>query len=92
MISRNAQAGSLESGDVLVRVSPVEEPGITINIESKVSPRFAQSMERSVRDLAANYNVTSGRFEIIDRGALDFVLRARVTTALKRAMEVPGNG
>jgi citrate lyase subunit gamma (acyl carrier protein) len=91
MLYRNAQAGSLESGDVMVRVSPCEEDEVSIHIESKVSPRFSNAIRNTVRQTAQELGVRNARFEIIDHGALDFVLRARVTTALKRAMEAPTN-
>ncbi|MBS3985442.1 MAG: citrate lyase acyl carrier protein [Selenomonadales bacterium] len=88
MIKRYAQAGSLESGDVLVQVAPAVADNLAVNIKSKVGPRFASSMQASVRAVAALLGVTAASIEIVDSGALDFVLRARVTTALKRAMEV----
>ena len=92
MLRHRAQAGSLESGDALVRVSPSEDGTLSVIVESKVSPRFSGAIERAVREAAAEIGVYAGRFEVVDRGALDFVLRARVTTALRRAMEVAANG
>ncbi len=92
MLDRSAQAGSLESGDVLVRVAPSPLGELSVSVESKVSPRFSQAIERAVRETAAELGVQAACFEVVDRGALDFVLRARVKTALKRAMEVHANG
>lgn len=88
MLLHYAQAGSLESGDAMVRVAPTDEEVLTVRVESKVSPRFSKAIQQTVRELAAEMGVSAARFEVIDRGALDFVLRARVATALKRAMEV----
>ncbi|MGI6662376.1 MAG: citrate lyase acyl carrier protein [Bacillota bacterium] len=85
---RPAQAGSLESGDVMVRVTPSDSGTLSIRIESKVSPRFSGAIQQTVREVAADMGVSAAHCEVIDRGALDFVLRARVTTALRRAMEV----
>lgn len=92
MLNQSAQAGSLESGDALVRVRPVVDGSLTVRVESKVSPRFSRAIERAVRETAAEHGVDAAYFEVIDRGALDFVLRARVTTALRRAMEVQAHG
>lgn len=91
MLYRKAQAGSLESGDAMVRVTPCEGGGVSVEIESKVSPRFSNSIRQTVNKAASELGVRDVRFEIIDHGALDFVLRARVITALKRAMEAPAN-
>ncbi len=89
-IQRFAQAGSFESGDVLVHVAPSPE-NLTIHIKSKVGPRFSASMQASVRAVAAELGVTAAAVEVVDSGALDFVLRARVTTAMRRAMEAITN-
>lgn len=87
LIKRYAQAGSLESGDVLVHVAPSLEGGLSVHISSKVGPRFSVAMQQSVRALAAELGVVTASVEVVDRGALDFVLRARTKTALRRAME-----
>ncbi len=92
MSYRSAQAGSLESGDVLVRLTPTGQDALDIRVESKVSPRFSRAIRQTVQDVAAELGVLGLRCEIVDRGALDFVLRARVTTAFRRAMEVSENG
>lgn len=88
LIKCYAQAGSLESGDALVRVAPSSADELSVNINSKVGPRFFASMQESVRAVASELGVVAAAIEVVDRGALDFVLRARVTTALRRAMEV----
>lgn len=85
VIQRYAQAGSFESGDVLVHVAPSREK-LTVHIKSKVGPRFSSSMQASVRAVAAELGVTAASIEVVDSGALDFVLRARVTSAMRRAM------
>ena len=85
-IQRYAQAGSFESGDVLVHVAPSREK-LTVHIKSKVGPRFSSSMQASVRAVAAELGVTAASIEVVDSGALDFVLRARVTSAMRRATE-----
>lgn len=92
MLYRSAQAGSLESGDALVTVSPAADGRLSVTVESKVSPRFSKAIERTVINAAAERGVRSARFEVVDRGALDFVLAARLSTALKRAMEDGENG
>lgn len=87
-----AQAGSLESGDVLVRIAIREAEGLSIRIASKVSPRFAKSIERSTQEVAAEMGIKGALVDITDRGALDFVLRARIATAFRRALGGCANG
>jgi len=92
MIRNSAQAGSFESGDAMVRVRPADEEKLTLKVESKVSQRFSKAIQQTVRAVADELGVTAAYVDIIDRGALDFVLRARVRTALKRAMGVGAHG
>jgi len=87
MVKCYAHAGSLESGDVLVHVAPASDETLSVQIKSKVAPRFLNSMQSSVREVAKELGIMYAAVEVVDSGALDFVLRARVTTAIKRSME-----
>ncbi|NMA00136.1 MAG: citrate lyase ACP, partial [Clostridiaceae bacterium] len=48
-ILKKAQAGTLESGDVLVTVRPSDT--LIIEIESPVARQFGDAMERSIREI-----------------------------------------
>ena len=85
-ILRTAVAGTLESSDAYVTVEPAETVDITV--ESAVSAQFGPAIRKSVEELLQQYGITGVKLRLTDRGALDFVLRARVETALKRATEV----
>lgn len=82
-IIRTAVAGTLESSDALVEAAP--DPGLTVEIESAVLAQFGEDIERSVREVLAEFGVTAARVRVVDRGALDCTIRARVETALRRA-------
>ena len=85
-ILRAASAGTLESSDALVMVSPGEGE-LAIEIESVVLPRFGGAIRQAVEDVAQECGITSGLIRVNDRGALDCTLRARVESALTRATE-----
>ena len=87
---QRATAGTLESSDVLVEVEPCS--GIVIEIESAVLPQFGDAIEGSVRDVLRALGVTDARLHLMDRGALDCTLRARVEAAVRRAMRAEGGG
>ncbi|MEL7647639.1 MAG: citrate lyase acyl carrier protein [Sedimentibacter sp.] len=83
-IKRSASAGTLESSDILVQVEPYGN-GIEIELQSVVMEQFGDDIERTVREVLKEFNVTSGKFRLKDRGAVECVIRARVETAVKRA-------
>ncbi len=86
-ILRAAHAGTLESSDAMVLVSPGED-GLHIQIESVVLPQFGPAIRQAVAEVAREMGVTGGVIQVNDRGALTCTLKARVETALARAAEV----
>ncbi|MDD4081338.1 MAG: citrate lyase acyl carrier protein [Eubacteriales bacterium] len=85
-ILRAASAGTLESSDALVMVSPGEGE-LAIDIESVVLPQFGAVIRQAVEEVAREMGVTAGIVRVNDRGALECTLRARVETALLRGTE-----
>ena len=81
-----AVAGSLESNDAMVTIEPGEE-GINVEIDSIVLRQFGAQIERSVREQLSQMSVQSAKVRVIDKGAVDCTLRARVETAVLRAGE-----
>lgn len=86
-ITKQAIAGTLESSDLLVKVSPNDKDKIDIVIKSSVDSRFGKQIYQSVVDVINQMSVTSVLVEIDDKGALDCVIKARVETGLIRASE-----
>ena len=80
---RKAVAGTLESSDALVEVGPGQ--GLTVEIESAVMAQFGDAIEKCVREVLAQFDVTGAAVRVTDRGALDCTIRARVEAAVKRA-------
>ena len=83
-IVRTAVAGTLESSDVYVELSP-GEGDIEIDLDSVVLGQFGDDIRRSVEEVLRENGVESARISLVDRGALDCVIRARVETAIARA-------
>ena len=78
-----ATAGTLESSDVFVTLEPRDE-GLEIEIDSVVKNQFGDAILRTVEDVLAELDVRNAKLSIVDRGALDCVIRARVETAVMR--------
>ena len=79
------QAGREECDDVLVQVNIDTSEGIKIDIESKVKQLFGKQIKKSVKEVLYEMNIKNAYVSLKDIGALDFVIRARVKTAIKRA-------
>ncbi|PKK39706.1 Citrate lyase gamma chain, acyl carrier protein [Clostridiaceae bacterium JG1575] len=84
-LNKPAQAGSLESNDILISLFPSEE--LTIELTSPVKEQFGEAMEAVIRDTLKELDVPLVRVVAQDKGALDFAIRARVKTAVSRGMD-----
>ena len=78
-----ATAGTLESSDVLVTLEP-NDNGLDIQIDSVVKSQFGDQIRRAAEDVLVELGVKNAKLSIVDRGALDCVIRARVETAVMR--------
>ena len=86
IILKSASAGTMESSDAYVEIEPGRN-GLEIHVESVVAQQFGQAIEMAVKDVLREQQVENAVVRIVDRGALDCVLRARVETVVLRAGE-----
>ncbi|HDR2793628.1 MULTISPECIES: citrate lyase acyl carrier protein [Enterobacter] len=84
-IVQAAMAGTLESSDLLVKVSPTES-GLDVVIQSEVYKQFGEQITRVVNEVLSAFNIEQGQIIVDDKGALDCVIRARVQVALLRGL------
>lgn len=82
-IGKKAQAGTMQSSDLMVLVEPAD--ALVIEIESTVKKQFEHLIRARVEAVLAAEDVTAGRVRVTDRGALDYAIQARLETALQRA-------
>ncbi|MDO5286711.1 MAG: citrate lyase acyl carrier protein, partial [Actinomycetia bacterium] len=78
-----AVAGTLESSDLFVRVSPGDR--LEVSIASTVMGQYGDQIEAVVRETLDQLGVTEALVAVDDKGALDFAVRARVQAAVLRA-------
>ncbi|MEG0132958.1 MAG: citrate lyase acyl carrier protein [Clostridium sp.] len=84
-INRISKAGTLESNDIYVVIMPNEVNGIIIELESLVIKQFGKEIESAIRETLERLGVKNAVVKAQDKGALDYTIRARVETAVKRA-------
>ena len=85
-IVRYAAAGTLESSDVFVSLEP-NDNGLEIEIDSVVQKQFGAAIQKAVEDTLKELEIEHAKVSVVDRGALDCVIRARVETAVLRGKE-----
>lgn len=81
-IRTNAQAGTMQSSDLLVFVEPSD--ALHVEIESTVKKQYEHLIRDCVIKVMRRMNLSKGRIVISDRGALDYAIDARVETAIRR--------
>ncbi|MBR6525354.1 MAG: citrate lyase acyl carrier protein [Clostridia bacterium] len=84
VIIHYATAGTLESSDAFVTVEPHDDNGLEIAIDSVVQNQFGEQIYKAVQEVLDEQGIVSARVSVVDRGALDCVIRARVETAVLR--------
>ena len=85
-IKKRASAGTIESSDAYVEIDAAGE-GIELSLSSVVQKQFGEAIRGLALAVLAEAGIANARVNIIDRGALDCVLRARLETAIERACE-----
>ncbi|CEN28277.1 citrate lyase acyl carrier protein [Lactococcus piscium] len=86
-IKKAALAGTLESSDVQVMISP-NESGLTIDLMSDVKKQFGKAIVARVKQVLSDCDVRHATVKIVDKGALDSVIKARTIAAVQRALDI----
>lgn len=81
-IIKNASAGTMESSDVYVEIEPSDK--LQLQLESVVLAQFGEEIRTVVQDVLSQCGVEKANVRVVDRGALECVIRARVETAIVR--------
>ena len=84
-IIKSASAGTMESSDAYVEIEPGR--GVNIALESVVQGQFGDAIRQVVAEVLKDCGVENANVRVVDRGALDCVIRARVETAVCRGRE-----
>lgn len=81
-IIRSASAGTMESSDAYVEIEPAAS--LEVQLESVVQEQFGDEIRKVVGEVLSQCGVEKANVRVIDRGALECVIRARVETAVLR--------
>ncbi|GLB26362.1 citrate lyase acyl carrier protein [Lacrimispora xylanolytica] len=85
LIKNIAVAGTLESSDAQVTIEPGN--GLELNIQSSVLNQYGRQIKAAVLETLNRLEVTNAKVTVIDKGALDCTLKARVECAVYRSCD-----
>ena len=85
-IKKAAQAGTVESSDIIVKIEPADA-GVEVVLTSSVMQQYGRQIEKVIRETLSELGVDAARVEAIDKGALDCTVKARTQAAVYRAAE-----
>ena len=81
---KNAVAGTLESGDIMIQIGPGE--GLQVELQSSVAAQFGRQIKSVITETLEGLGISDAYVKATDKGALDCcTIRARVTAAAVRA-------
>lgn len=90
-ILKPAIAGTLESSDAQVTVEP-GAGSVELTLTSSVMNQYGRQIKATVLETLGRLGVSSARVTVVDKGALDCTLKARVECAVFRANDASAAG
>ena len=85
-ILKSAAAGTLESSDAMVTVEP-GEGGIDLELSSSVMNQYGRQIKATILETLDRLQVTNARVTVVDKGALDCTIKARIEGAVYRSVD-----
>ena len=89
-IKKPAVAGTLESSDCMVTVEPGQGK-VDLELSSVVIRQFGPQIRKVIFETLERLEVTDARVTVVDKGALDCTLKARVECAVFRSSDTKEN-
>lgn len=84
---KQAQAGTIESTDILIMLSPAAEgAGLSVELASPVLKQYGRHIKSMICNILQEEGIQDAQVHATDNGALDYTIDARVRTAIARAL------
>ena len=85
-IEKPAVAGTLESSDCMVTVEP-GEGSIQFDLDSVVIHQFGNQIRNVTYETLGSLGIDDVKITIVDKGALDCTIKARIEGAVYRSVQ-----
>ncbi|MBR5111043.1 MAG: citrate lyase acyl carrier protein [Clostridia bacterium] len=89
-IKKPAVAGTLESSDCMVTVEP-GQGAVELDLDSAVIRQYGKQIRKVIHETLDRLEVTNAKVTVVDKGALDCTIKARVECAVYRSNDVKDN-
>jgi len=89
-LATQASAGNQGPGirsDCYVSLELTKKGGLQVQLDSKVDALYKNSIQDLAHQILAYFKIDNARLEIIDKGALPFVLAARIEAAVRGCLD-----
>ena len=86
-IKQPAVAGTLESSDCMVTVEPGQGE-IELDLDSVVIRQYGKQIRKVIRETLDRLDVKNAKVTVVDKGALDCTIKARVECAVYRSNDI----
>jgi citrate lyase subunit gamma (acyl carrier protein) len=86
-IKKPAVAGTLESSDCMVTVEP-GNGSVELDLDSAVIRQFGKQIRKVIHETLDRLEVTNAKVTVVDKGALDCTIKARVECAVYRSNDI----
>ncbi|CAH0418019.1 citrate lyase acyl carrier protein [Periweissella ghanensis] len=86
-IKQTAMAGTLESSDIQI-ILRAGTNGYEFELESDVAKQFGDQIKATITNVLQAYAIENAQISVVDKGALDLVIKARALTAVQRALAI----
>ncbi len=84
-LKQRGVAGTFESSDCHVEISPSDTSQIQLQLKSDVMSQYGETIREVILETLRELGISSCRISVDDKGALDCTLRSRVQTAAFRS-------
>ena len=85
-VLKPAVAGTLESSDAQVMIEPGDGK-IDLSLQSSVMNQYGRQIKATILETLERLEVSSAKVTVVDKGALDCTLKARVECAVFRSCD-----
>ena len=77
---KQATAGTMESGDIMIQIAPTDHEGLEIQLQSSVAYQFGDQIRHVIEETLTGLGITRAEVHATDKGALDCTIRARISS------------